>query len=52
MPITITRDKSIQAVHQAYKENKRIAVITQKDANVEDPGFKDLYKTGTIARIS
>jgi ATP-dependent Lon protease len=51
MPITITRDKSIQAVHQAYRENKRIAVLTQKDANIEEPGFKDLYKTGTIARI-
>ncbi len=51
MPTTITREKSIQAVQQAYKENKRIAVITQKDANVEEPGFKDLYKVGTIARI-
>ncbi len=51
MPTTITREKSIQAVHQAYRENKRIAVITQKDANVEEPEFKDLYKVGTIARI-
>ncbi len=51
MPTTITREKSIQAVHQAYKENKRIAVIAQRDANVEEPGFKDLYKIGTVARI-
>jgi ATP-dependent Lon protease len=51
MPTTITRDKTIQAVQQAYKENKRIAVLSQKDANAEDPGFQDLYRIGTVARI-
>lgn len=51
MPTTITREKSIQAVNQAYREKKRIAVLTQKDANSEDPGFNDLYKIGTVARI-
>ena len=51
MPTTITREKTIQAVQRAYKENKRIAVITQKDSNAEDPGFNDLYKIGTVARI-
>ncbi|MEP7267050.1 MAG: endopeptidase La [Saprospiraceae bacterium] len=51
MPTTITRDKTIQAVQQAYKGNKRIAVISQKDSNADDPGFNDLYKVGTVARI-
>lgn len=51
LPITISRDKSIQAVNQAYREDKRIIVITQKEQGNEDPTFQDLFRIGTIARI-
>lgn len=51
LPITISREKSIQAVNQAYREDKRIVVITQKEQSNEDPTFQDLYRVGTIARI-
>ncbi|MDZ4710476.1 MAG: endopeptidase La [Saprospiraceae bacterium] len=51
LPITISRDKSIQAVNQAYREDKRIVVITQKEQGNEDPNFQDLFRIGTIARI-
>ncbi len=51
LPITIGRDKSIQAVNEAYKHDKRIAVVTQKEPSNEDPNFNGLYRIGTIARI-
>ncbi|HEX2533589.1 MAG TPA: LON peptidase substrate-binding domain-containing protein, partial [Chitinophagaceae bacterium] len=51
LPITVGRDKSIRAVADAYKGNKLIGVIAQKDSSVEDPGFKDLELIGTVARI-
>lgn len=51
LPITVGRDKSIKAVNEAYKGDKLIGVVAQKDSNVEDPGVKDLEKTGTVARI-
>ena len=51
LPITVGRDKSIKAVNDAYKNDKLIAVLAQKDANIEDPEPKDLCETGTIARI-
>lgn len=51
LPITVGRDKSIKAVNDAYKGDKLIGVIAQKDSNVEDPGVKDLENIGTIARI-
>ncbi|HEU0226374.1 MAG TPA: endopeptidase La [Arachidicoccus soli] len=51
IPITVGRDKSINAVNDAYKGNKLIGVLAQKDVNIEEPSAKDLCKVGTIAKI-
>ncbi|HEY1872576.1 MAG TPA: LON peptidase substrate-binding domain-containing protein, partial [Chitinophagaceae bacterium] len=51
LPITVGRDKSIRAVNDAYKADKLIGVIAQKDSSVEDPEKKDLESVGTIAKI-
>lgn len=47
----ISRKKSIKAVEEAMTKNQRIFLITQKDPMVENPGFADLYRIGTIAEI-
>jgi len=51
LPITVGRDKSIRAVNDAYKADKLIGVLAQKDSSVEDPGVTDLEDVGTVARI-
>jgi len=51
LPITVGRDKSIKAVNDAYRTDKLIGVVAQKDSNVEDPAVTDLEHIGTIARI-
>lgn len=51
LPITVGRDKSIKAVNDAYKADKLIGVIAQKDSNIEDPEIKDLEQIGTVAKI-
>lgn len=51
IPITVGRDKSIRLIKEAYKGNKIIGVVSQKDVNIEDPSFDDLQKVGTIAYI-
>jgi ATP-dependent Lon protease len=51
LPITVGRDKSIKAVNDAYKADKLIGVVAQKDSNIEDPGVNDLEDIGTIAKI-
>lgn len=50
-PITVGRDKSIRAVQKAYEENRYIGVLSQRDVKIEAPGFQDLFRVGTIARI-
>src|SRR5437763_14764331 len=49
LPITVGRDKSIKAVNDAYKADKLIGVVAQKDSSVEDPSSKDLEPVGTVA---
>src|SRR5436190_12193270 len=51
LPITVGRDKSIKAVNDAYKADKLIGVVAQKDSNIEDPSSGDLEDIGTVARI-
>lgn len=51
MPITVGRDKSIRLIKENYKAERRIGVVAQRDGNIEDPEFSDLYPTGTIAQI-
>ncbi|MBA3899910.1 MAG: endopeptidase La [Bacteroidetes bacterium] len=51
IPLTVGRDKSIKLIKDAYKGNRTIGVVSQKDDSIEDPTFKDLNKVGTIAYI-
>lgn len=51
LPITVGRDKSIKAVNDAYRGEKLIGVVAQKDSSIEDPAIKDLERIGTVARI-
>ena len=51
IPITATRDKSIQLIRDANASNKLIGVVAQLDSKVQSPEQKDLYKVGTLARI-
>jgi ATP-dependent Lon protease len=51
LPITVGRDKSIKAVNDAYKTDKLVGVVAQKDANIEEPEPGDLCQIGTVAKI-
>jgi ATP-dependent Lon protease len=51
IPITVGRQKSIRLVKKAYKSNKIIGVVAQKNQNLEEPGSEDLYTVGTVAKI-
>ena len=51
IPITLGRDKSIKLIQDAYKGNKIIGVVSQKDSSEEEPNYDDLFKIGTVAQI-
>ena len=51
LPITVGRAKSIKLAQDFAHGEIPIGVVTQKDADVEDPVASDLYSVGTMARI-
>ena len=51
IPITVGRDKSINLIKDAYKGDKIIGVVAQKDVGIEDPKFEDLNSVGTVAQV-
>ncbi|MDR0559694.1 MAG: endopeptidase La [Prevotellaceae bacterium] len=51
MPITVSRDRSIKLVREAYHGTKLVGVVAQKDPKIDDPDTEDIYMTGTLARI-
>ena len=51
IPITVSRDKSIRLIKEAFKGGKIIGVVAQKNDKVEDPTFEDLNHIGTVAQI-
>ncbi|MCO5233661.1 MAG: endopeptidase La [Chitinophagales bacterium] len=51
IPISVGREKSIKAIKKAYKAQKIIGVLAQKDMQVEEPESDDLYPIGTLARV-
>ncbi|WP_109830877.1 endopeptidase La [Reichenbachiella versicolor] len=51
IPITVGRQKSIRLVKKAYRSNKIIGVVAQKNPEDENPKETEIYKVGTIAKI-
>jgi len=50
--LSFGRPKSVNAVNKAFQETKVLAIFTQKDSRIQDPGFDDLYSIGTVATIT
>jgi len=51
LPISIGRPKSIQLIKDAYRNNKIVGTVAQKDPDIENPEFQDLHTVGTIGQI-
>lgn len=51
IPITVGRDKSIHLIKDAYKGDKTIGVVAQKNDKIEDPTIDDVNRIGTVAYI-
>src|SRR4051812_17401983 len=50
-PLAIGREASTAAVQEAMRLKRRIGVILQRDADIEQPTASDLHSVGTAAAI-
>jgi ATP-dependent Lon protease len=51
IPLFVGREKSIRALTAAMQDDKRILLVAQRTAEVDDPREKDIYSIGTLASI-
>jgi len=51
LPISIGRPRSIQLIKDVYRTDKIVGTVAQKDPDMENPGFNDLHRVGTIGQI-
>jgi ATP-dependent Lon protease len=51
LPISIGRPKSIQLIKDAYRTDKIVGTVAQRDPEVENPTFQDLHNIGTVGQI-
>ena len=50
-PISVGRERTLNAVEQALEDDKLLAIFTQKDAELETPEQDDLYHYGVLVRV-
>ncbi len=51
VPLFVGREKSVKALEEVMRDDKHILVVTQKNAQDDDPAPDQIYATGTIATV-
>jgi ATP-dependent Lon protease len=51
MPLAVARESSVRLIDDAIANGKLIAVFTQRDPSIEEPGQADLFTIGTATHI-
>ncbi len=51
VPLFVGREKSINALEEVMRQEKRILLLTQKDSDTDEPTQDDIYDRGCIAKI-
>ncbi len=51
VPLFVGRERSINALEEAMREEHLVALVTQREAEVADPGADDIYEIGCVSSI-
>ena len=51
VPLFVGRDKSIKALNEVMKTSKKIILVTQKNAEIDDPTGENLYSFGCESKV-
>ncbi|TDQ66396.1 ATP-dependent Lon protease [Maritalea mobilis] len=51
VPLFVGREKSVKALEEVMRDDKNILVVTQKNAQEDDPSPEDVFDVGTIASV-
>jgi len=51
VPLFVGRDKSVRALENVMKDDKKILLVAQKNAAQDDPAAEDIYDIGTVSTV-
>jgi ATP-dependent Lon protease len=51
VPLFVGREKSIKALEEVMREDKRILLVAQKNPADDDPASDSIYEVGTVAQV-
>ena len=51
IPLFVGRDKSISALNEVMKKDKKIVLVTQKNSEIDDPKKNDVFMYGCEGNI-
>ena len=51
VPLFIGRSKSINAIEEAFENDRQVVFVVQKDSSQDNIAIENLYKFGTVCRI-
>ena len=51
VPLFVGRDRSIRALDEVMRADKKIILVTQKNAEIDSPNSEDLYSFGCESKI-
>ena len=51
MTIDVARERSINALREAIRDEQRMFVVAQRDSLVEHPALEDMYTVGVLASV-
>ena len=51
IPLFVGRDKSISALNEVMKKDKKIILVTQKNSEIDDPKKTDIFMYGCEGNI-
>lgn len=50
-PMFVGRERTFQALNQAFEGGREVVLAVQREAAVDDPRFSDVYEIGVVAQL-
>ena len=52
VPINVGRARSVRLVEELLGQDRAVVgIVSQKDSDIDEPGYDDLFRVGTVARV-
>src|ERR1700742_1225587 len=51
VPLFVGREKSVRALEDVMREDKQILLVTQKNAQQDEPTAADIFTVGTVGTV-